>query len=496
MAKYYDEDNAYSISNGDIDRDLINFSKSIINKNLTGVFGMPFQFLGSVDPRISDPFDESSNAPYEPMANENFGVGSIYAEKIVARMPLLFLVPCKQKFMEGFSNGDRNTVLNALVAGEMDLSNVLSTLERSGRYYTTEFDDAHYFNHVNTLCSELAVLMGIGDREVPKGSGDSCKVKNIDWGNQTNAAFEDKFYAGRGAVFYVDGADNLSESFSNSSTESSLASSINQFSDQAKEIKFLLGSNSALGSLVESVKSSAGSLGSSLSGAVDSLAGGMLADIANTGVSTIINGGKLLFPKIWQDSSFDRSYSFEIKLRSPDHDNLSIFLNIMVPFIHLLCMTLPAGMDNGEIVDPNGYMTPFLCKAYMKGMFNIDMGLITSMSVTRGATAQWNDDGLPTQMDISITIEDLYSGLSLTARAGDSSALGTPKRLASVVGNTAMLDYLSNLAGINVGMTEFGRKTALFNALIGSNLRSVPSRKWSQLDTGFNNLVANLYRTF
>jgi len=495
MSKYYDEDNVFTYTNtGGRDSEDIGTARKIISKNLTGIFGMPFQFLGSVDPRITDPF--GNGTPNNPMDNENFGVGSIYSEKIVARMPLLFLVPCRQKFMENFSDSDRNTVLNALVSGIDDVSNVINTLDKSGRYYTTVFDTARYFNHVNMMCAELAVLMGIGDKEVPVGSGESCKVKNIDWSKQTNSAFDDAFYAGQGPIFYVDGADNLSENFSNSSTESSLASAINQFSDQAKEIKFLLGSNSALGALVDSVKSAAGSLGGGLSGAVDSLAGGMLADLSNTGITTIINGGKLLFPKIWQDSSFDRSYSFEIKLRSPDHDNLSIFLNIMVPFIHLLCMVLPEGMDNGQIIDPNGYMTPFLCKAYMKGMFNIDMGLITNMSATRGATAQWNDDGLPTQMDISITIEDLYSGLALTARAGESSVLGAPKRLAAVVGNTAMMDYLSNLAGINVGDTEIGRRSRLLYSLITQDLRKIPSRKWASLDNGLNNIIANLYRTF
>ena len=482
----YDNENPYSFNNiGTPDEDIAN---AIIQEDLVGVFGMPFQFLGSVDPRLN-----SSN--FDRMSNDNTKVGALYAEKIVARMPLLFLIPCKQKFMESFDSHDKNIILNALVSGEGD-SSLFGSLDKVGRYYTTEFDVARYFNHVNIMCAELAVLMGIGDKIVPSGKG-TTKIKDINWANMTNQAFADSFYAGQGVVFYVDGADSLSESFSNGTTESSLASMINGFSDQAKEIKFLLGSNSALGSLVDTVKDTATNLAGGLSGMIDGLFGGMLGDIANTGVSTIINGGKLLFPKIWSDSSFDRSYNFEIKLRSPDHDPLSIFLHIWVPFIHLLCMVLPEGMDNGEVIDPNGYMTPFLCKAYMKGMFNIDMGIITNMSVTRGATSQWNDDGMPTQLDISITIEDLYSGLSLTARAGQTKGdWNTPARLAAVVSNTAMMDYLSNLAGLNVGDPEINRKQILFNALLTSDIRRLPGRKWSSFDNGLNNLIANLYRTF
>ena len=459
-------------------------ARSLVKNNLVGIFGMPYQFLESVDPRlVSRSMDDSDE-----------GIGAIYAEKIVARAPLLFLVPCKQMYMADFSNEDKQTALSALLSGNVG-SDLNSLLKHSGRYYSVEFDYARYYNHVNMMCSELSILMGVDQKITPDGD----RFVNIDWANQKNAAFGSYFNGGKGAVFYVDGADSLSESFSNSSTESSLASMINGYSDQAKEIRFLLGRDSALGAMVDNTSSMFENAASSISGVVDNLFGGMLGDIANNGVSTIINGGKLLFPKIWQDSSFDRSYSFEIKLRSPDHDDASIFLNIMVPFIHLLAMVLPEGMDSGDIVDPNGYTTPFLCKAYMKGMFNIDMGLITNLSVTRGATSQWTDSGLPTQMDISIQIEDLYSGLAMTARAGDSNPLKAPKKVASVVSNTAMLDYLSNLAGLNLGEPELARKTHLFNALTigalsGDGMRKVAGSTWRNVDQGLNNLIATLYR--
>ena len=70
---------------------------SVIKYNNNGIFGIPYQFLPSVDARL-----------------ENSELGHKYTEKIVSRMPLLFLVPCKQKFMEGFNRDDRETVLQAL----------------------------------------------------------------------------------------------------------------------------------------------------------------------------------------------------------------------------------------------------------------------------------------------------------------------------------------------------------------------------------------------
>jgi hypothetical protein len=179
----------------------------------------------------------------------------------------------------------------------------------------------------------------------------------------------------------------------------------------------------------------------------------------------------------------------------------------MVPLIHLLALVLPETMVDGAIIDPNGYITPYLCKAYMKGMFNIDMGLITNMTVSKGATAQWNDNGVPTQIDVSFTIEDLYSGLFMTAQEGGKKdnpldlikhidPINNAKKLAAVVSNTAMMDYLSNLGGLNVGESEINRKTKMFAQLIQPNLAHFPSNAWRNFDQYLNNILAKAYRTF
>ena len=239
----------------------------------------------------------------------------------------------------------------------------------------------------------------------------------------------------------------------------------------------------------ESVKS--GVL-NNLSEAFSNLTGGMLSDLATKGTSALISGGKLIFPKIWQDSSFSRSYSFTIKLRSPDHDALSIFLNIMVPYLHLLALTLPTAHDDYA----NAYNAPFLVKAYCKGLFNIDMGIITDMSVSRGAECQWNDDGLPTQMDIDISIEDLYSSLYMSAMKDTDPPflINQIKNNLSVVRNTSMLDYLANLAGLNIAEQEIARATRMFMKLAGSTFDRIGNDIYNKFDLGVSKLISNLYK--
>lgn len=133
---------------------------------------------------------------------------------------------------------------------------------------------------------------------------------------------------------------------------------------------------------------------------------------------------------------------------------------------------------------PNGYTTPFLVKAYCKGMFNIDMGIITDLSVTRGGECQWNDDGLPTQIDVSITIEDLYSNIFMT----DS------KFSLAVVQNTAMQDFLANLAGLNLAETEFARSIKMLVYQNTSTLNRLPSTLWNKFDNAVANVMSNMFK--
>ena len=355
----YQTSDAVSSYDGVGDEDEI---EGVLKTNLNGIFAIPYQFMDSVDQRIT-----------------GTEIGAKYAEKIVSRMPLLFITPCRQVFMKGFDNTSKEIALGALLDGN---SEMMGSITSVGKYYTTEFAYSEYYDYVNTMATQLSCFLGIGNEKV-NINGSTKKIKDINWNDAKNSSFKNYFAADDAIVFYLDGLTSMSETFSNSTTESSLASTINGFSDQANELKFLIGKDSALSNLMEGATSITDSIGGALSGTLSSLTGGMLGDLAKTGVSTVLTGGKIIFPKIWQDSSFSRSYSFDVKLRSPDHDSLSIYMNVLIPYLHLLGGVLPIGIDD----NPNGYTSPFLVKAYCKGMFNIDMGIITDLSVTRGVTA-------------------------------------------------------------------------------------------------------------
>lgn len=445
--------------------------------SLNGIFGIPYQFMPSVDRRIY-PVDDNS-------------LGRKYAEKIMTHAPLLMITPCRQKFMEGFKKNAVETVLQDLITE----SQMLQTIKEVGRYYTTKFAYDEYYKAVGMMCAEVAILLGIADKKISYG-GKRTKIRDIDWYTQKNDAFSKYFAAKNSVVLYADGLVDLHDSFSNGTTDSSLASSVNNFSSQAREIMFLTNTNSNLSSLYNLGSDAISGITSGLQKLdLFNLTKGMLGDLATTGVNTVLSGGKIIFPKIWDNSNSSRSYSFDIKLRSPDHDTVSIYFNILVPYLHLLALCLPQSLTTGSAAqNPNAYDTPFLVRAYCKGMFNINMGIITDLSARRGAESQWNDQGLPTQMDISISIEDMYTNLVMSNPYKDGNFFSKMwNEHLDVVTNGEMIDFLSNLSGLNVAAETYSRRWELFLQLKTKQIKWLPSQMWHYFENGISNSIRSAY---
>lgn len=451
----------------------------ILSSSTNGIEGLPYQFLSTVDRRIPD----SKNA------NIGLGVGRKYGDKIFSRLPLLFLTPCEPVFMDDFTKTSKTNMVQSLLSGITD-SDLLNN--ESGKYYSVQFNYDEYYNYLNTMLGCLAVYMGLAEEEISINGANPQKLINISWQNELNPSFKSFFSCKENVIFYLDGMESVSESFSNDTTEPSLASQLNGYSDQMNELKFLFGQNgaNAAATLITSASDALSATTSTLSGAAEALAGGVVGSLANKGVDSIVNGGKIMFPEIWSNSNYEKSYSIDIKLRSPDHDNLSIFLNILKPYCKLLCLVLPRTTPRSSDIDPNSYYSPFLVRACSKGLFSIDMGIITSMSVNKGAQCCWNDDGLPTQIDISIEIKDLYSHMAMSAidLFSKNASLNPISTIKGVVCNTAYMDFLANMAGLNIAQMEIGRRITMAYYLT----RYTISHKVSLTFTRFENIVSNL----
>ena len=410
-------------------------------------------------------------------------------------MPLLFLAPGRPAFLKKYSKKDTGTLIEALIHSGLsginknndDLQDLLS---QGGRYYTFEYKSSEYYTYVNPLCRAAAIYLGIEDLVLP---GAKTSLKKLNWEDFTETGISSigSFGTYRSIPFYVDSETSISENFSNSTTSSQLSSTVNQASDMAREINFLVGMGSTAMNIDNVVSADTASNGENLKSIMDRLTGsgaeGFLANLKSH-LSVVASGGKMYFPEIWNDSSFSRSYNCTFKFIAPDPSNLSVYLNVLVPLFHLIGLVGPQ-TAGGNI---NAYSSPFLVRAIYKGMFNIDTGIITNMSVTKGGDCQWTKNGIPTSIEVSIEIKDLYNVMAITPTTG-----GFDFGLSvDTLNNTALMDYVANLCGINIFKPEARRTIEMWYTLNLQNKLGdfIQNNIWGNIQDKVQNLIMGIYR--
>lgn len=544
--------------------------KGIDYSKLRFVFGIPYQYLPTTDCRVGNNYSTSLEQ-----------TGYEFAEKIVSRMPLLYITPGNTSFMGGTTENYRTALLGSLgdrapgaASGEDALTETsLETMlgEYNGKLYTIMPAYTEYFKYVNPLCRAGAIFLDISEKSFDsENGGGSDKFGNFNWGinegiayeiwedeedtedeevedgekdsdnkeqndkkadkdeksdedktdstdedkkedeeetepkkakfeedysefftssfsklSETISDFESRLYYGNAIAFYINSDSSFTDSFGNETTESSLSTTINTLSDKAREIQFLLGtSRQAVGEAFDKVDGTLSAIKDQINSIVEKVAGGnsIFTTIANS-VKTIVSGGRMLFPQIWSNSTFSKSYSISIKLTTPNTDKVSWWYNIYVPLCHLMALVLP----RSEYV--NSYTTPFLVKAFYKGMFNIDMGIITEMTFNKGKEGSWTKDGLPTVVDVTFSIQDLYSSMGMTS----TESMFKGKTLQ----NVSEMDYVANLCGININEPDIFRMIRLWCAFNIENrvYDFIPNLELG-VEKYLHNRVLNVYNNF
>ena len=392
-------------------------------KQIKGVFGMPYQYPPSVDRRLISGSDEME-------------YGRKFTEKIVMNAPLLFMTPGRPQFMAGYSDSYKKRVMQKLYDLGVSNNEELTNIDQEGRYYSFKFAYDEYYSYVNLMVQRAACILGIGDEKF-----DGVPLKRYNWANYKNDNLKTFISGSEYTTFYIEAEPTVNESFGNSTGDSSIASSINQLSDIGKEVSFLIGAGAGY-DLEAAVRAGLTDNLQSFSNFFDKWGGNGAGAIANKifgGVSTLAMGGHLAFPEIWKDSDYTQSYNISIKLVTPDGDPYSLFINVMVPYYHLLGFVMPQALGYNE------YTSPFLVRASYGGGFNCEMGMITSMDVQKGPS--WNQFKMPLEMNISFTIKDLYKVMAMTNTSSTTEFLK----------HSQFVDFLANSVGVNINMPEIGR---------------------------------------
>lgn len=441
---------------------------SIVSTVSHGIFGMPYQFSKEVDIRITGDREED--------------FGRMYFSKIISVMPVMFITPGEPFFISDnkFMNDRRREVLQ-LYDDNSDLTvDDVVNGKTSLPFYTFKSTFKEYVKYVNPMIQALALFMGMQDEEYYDGKGNTHKLWSFDLYDILNKDFAKLFNANTSLALYLDAENSVSESFSNNTTESMLSQKVNSLSDTAKELSFLMGS-AGVGNLYDTLNKAVSDTTASMGQALGELpiAGGVIRRITSS-LATVVTGGKIIFPEIWNSSEFSRSYNINIKLRSPDNDPMSILFNIYIPCCCLAALALPRQIKNKA----NDYSSPFLVRATYKSIFNCQLGIVTSLSFTKGGEDKWNAMGLPTQVDVSMEIKDLYSTMFMSKNDSD-------KHWSGLTSNVGELDYLSLMAGLDMNKSWYTKNLQLKLSLAAGEIENLPSMVWNSFLEGANRKASN-----
>ena len=460
------------------------------------IFGTPFQFLDSTDMRPDD-------GP----------LGLQFTNNIMAETPIFSVIPGLPKYLKDLTTEEKQqmsqTLINKIDANteglrEM-LGEILDAKDRDLKFFEFDSDTSQYITYVDLMCRMCAIFLGIGDLLVP---GTSEKYSEFNWfkwklsnayasqtseagglmdlasdvidsvfgssdSKESNSAYPKLAHS----MNQIDVLDNnewsmdnyyidffikppsYSESFSNQTAESMLANAMDSGSNLLKEFAFL--TSGAGATIFNTAQVNTAAWAQYQTDKINQLIkDDGLKRFFNrilTSASTIITGGNLVFPNIWQNSSYNRDFNIEITLATPYGDKESIFLEIFVPLMFLLALVLP------RQATVNSYVTPFLVRANVPGFFNCEMGIIRDMQITRGGSdnSAWSVEGLPTEVTVSLSIEDLYNSLSM-------SNFATKNNIYNFLYNTALFDYIGNQCGISMRTTDWDKRLKLVQTLISN----------------------------
>lgn len=241
---------------------------------------------------------------------------------------------------------------------------------------------------------------------------------------------------GEFASFRVDYTGPVSESFSNSVGESSLASKINSLSSSTRDIRM----NMADGNL-------GGGIGA-ITDAVKGLLSGMAEVLHIEGIAAAAGSAFVDIPKHWENSTASLpKANYTMTLISPYGNPVSRLMSIWTPLAMLLAGALP--LATGK----ESHTSPFLCELHDRGRCMTRLGIVDNISITRGTSnLGFTQDGSALAIDVSFGILDLSSIVAMPIQPGFSVSSAVSSMFDS---DNSFTDYLMTLSAMKLGDTIY-----------------------------------------
>lgn len=500
-----------------------------ITKYSMRLFGIPHQFTQYCDYRTYS----VSNKPKTQL------IGRTFLENIMLEAPVVSIIPGKPVYLPAKKGAKKEGMTTVFVDAANDaLSSAMKTqtiTEQAAsdkiRYYDFQQDYTNYMRYVDIMCQVAAAFLDLesenidgstplttfmwenyrwtADQYTTASSNMFNAAKNL-WNNTitkiasgvrsmlgmnstTVNAFNQKMDDNDESTivqkleyvltqmnfvqFYVDSSSSSSESNTNQTSSSKLEGMFDSANDVMKEFAFIANSGGIDNTQFEEM---AGGATGALSGMLNdsnSYVGGMIGRLLGS-AGNVIRGNTMIFPEIYQKSTYSKTYDITVDLRTPYGNKLSFYLNILVPLFHLMCLALP------KQETANTYGSPFIVKAYYPGIFSCNLGIVQSLSITRAPNSDWSVDGYPMEIRVSLSIVDLYSDLTMTP-AGSTILF---------LANSSLIEFIATNCGVNLITPQLSNRVKYVTAILESTAKNAKKNVENAVLDSFESKIASLTR--
>lgn len=367
------------------------------------------------------------------------------------------------------SSADNEFTLSGFALGVAGMN--ITGLNDASRQYIFYNRYELYIQHVRLMIISMAAYLGISDYPVPaltSGEYATKSIKETDWFTYTTNGMNvqsirnmfttmgldiwdamkgqgsqerqgRKFYDVAGGppaiVQFVVTPTNGTDAFHNDATQSKAASKAQEGAAIGQEVAWLTNSTSGY-SITEAISDVTQSVAESSAQVIEAMNADPAVSMFGSSIIGMIRGltgERMIFPDIYSGSSFTQGNSYTIKLASPQGDPYSYFINIGLPLCYIIPAVGPAAASR------NAYKTPFMCQAYVTGQTAMPLAIIGDVSIQRGTAGAMNKDGLPLEVEVSITLRNLYSVLAV-------SSINDPAQFLS---NESLMEYIASYTNID-----------------------------------------------
>ena len=465
--------------------------------SFTNTFGAPFLFTKECDPC------------YYTASVEKRPVGRAMIDTLYSN-PSAFSVfsicPGKVNYLPGLHKQKKDDTLEKIKNAVKDSTALINgddystdTGALSGDLYEFSTDYSDYMNRLNVMARVSSIMLGIGDEYVP---GTKIKFRNYDYSYYSTAKrYSNKGETGSSTDSFLHQIEVIEESVDSQtmnyihfflttddvtvSDSHSITTGSGPFDDYLNGTK-LNDLSKAYNYLFNGTASDSGSSIDSLMADVQTLMeevgegnGSFVKSFSNL-MMNFVKGGRMVVPDMIESIGYESSVNVTMTFRSLYGNKISVFLETILPSLALLNFCLPKQMTN------NMYGYPYIVRCFQRGSYNSDLAVIGGLEIKRGGSdnIQWTVDGLATEIDVSFNIVPLYS--SLMGGSGRNPFL--------FMENTAMLEYLGNLCGMDLNVSTLQLKANLYRDLTTNFVKDTASNLVRKANDEISDKVRKLFQ--